>query len=41
MTCSYHSEWDALREASRMRRQGFQCMYTGLSIDGWYKVKVW
>lgn len=40
MSCGYQSEWLALREASRMRRNGFQCQYLGL-VNGSYTVNVW
>lgn len=45
MLCGYNSEWDALRDASRMRRRGFQCQYLGFVTTGlypnYYQVKVW
>ena len=35
MTCTYPNEWLALKEASRMRRNGFQCKTTGCVVTVW------
>lgn len=41
MLCGYNSEWLALKEASRMRRNGFQCQYLGMDQYGYHQVKAW